>query len=188
MAATPTASSLVACAAVSTSSERSELQSTAEQLLLEVEREAEDTGRISDDLISALLFVFQSPLQQAMDLLDRGSLTRYFCPAGRELYRVKGSGGRSYICLTSSNYCSCLSFVYTVLVKEESLFCKHMLAVQLGRAIGSGRRKHERNDGGNCSLPIVDEVCVSNEEFGRILACQGIDTDQDEDVHERTKD
>ena len=151
------------------------LQSTADQLLLEVKREAKESGRISEDLMSALLFVFQAPLGQALDLLDRGSVTRYYCAAGRELYRVRGRGSRFYTCLTSSDYCSCPSFVYTVLVKQDSLLCKHLLAVQLGRAMAAGTRgrvgmgEGEGEEKGSGSLPTVDEVCVTDEEFGQML-------------------
>ena len=130
------------------------LQSIADQLLLEVKREQQETGHISDDLMSALQSVFQQPLIQAFDLIDRDAITHFVCPSGRELYRVQGSSSqRVYTCLVSSNYCSCPSFVYTVLVKEDSLMCKHMLAVQLARAMG-------------CS----QEVTVSNEDFVEMLA------------------
>ena len=147
------------------------LESTAQQLFLEVRREAEELGEISEDLMSALLFVFQSPLHQALDLLDRGSVTRYSCPAGRELYRVRGSGGLIYTCLTSSNYCSCPSFVYTVLVKEDALLCKHMLAVQLGRAIRLGRSGDRGEESADKSggLPRVEDVRVTDEEFVKLL-------------------
>ena len=145
------------------------LQSTTEQLLLEVKRETEESGRISEDLMSALLFVFQTPLYQAFDLLDQRAVTRYSCPAGRELYRVRGSGGRVYTCLTSSNYCSCPSFVYTVLVKEGSLLCKHMLAVQLSRAIAAGKRGGEGRAADGTSTAAMEELSVTNVEFGRLL-------------------
>lgn len=150
------------------------LQSTADQLVLEVKREVEETGKISEDLMSALLFVFQAPLHQALDLLDRGAITRYYCAAGRELYRVKGSGGRFYTCLTSSDYCSCPSFVYTVLVKQDSLLCKHLLAVQLGRAVAAGKRgrvesREREEEGRGSNLPTVDEVRVTDEELGKML-------------------
>lgn len=147
------------------------LQSTAEQLFLEVKRETEEAGKLSEDLMSALLFVFQTPLHQAFELLDQGSVSRYFCPAGRELYRVKGSGGRTYTCLTSSNYCSCPSFVYTVLVKEDALLCKHMLAVQLARAIAAGKKatSQKEKERAKSGLPEIEEVCVSDEEFGKLL-------------------
>jgi len=131
------------------------LQTIAEQLLLEVRREREESGKgcLSDDLMSALQFVFHQPLLQALDLLDRNSVSRFVCPAKRELYRVQGSAGRTYTCLVSSNYCSCPSFVYTVLVKEDSLMCKHMLAVQLARA-----------------MDAYQEVSVSDKEFADLLS------------------
>ena len=149
------------------------LQSTAGQLLVEVKREAEESGRISEDLLSALLFVFQAPLHQALDLLDRGCVTRYHCPAGRELYRVRGSGGRFYTCLTSSDYCSCPSFVYTVLVKRDSLLCKHLLAVRLGAAMAAGKREDEmkgESERKTNFLPSVDEVCVTDKEWSKMLS------------------
>ena len=125
------------------------LQTIAEQLLLEVRREREESGKgcLSDDLMSALQFVFHQPLLQALDLLDRNSVSRFVCPAKRELYRVQGSAGRTYTCLVSSNYCSCPSFVYTVLVKEDSLMCKHMLAVQLARAMDAYQEVSQRGTG-----------------------------------------
>lgn len=174
------------------------LQSTAEQLLLEVKRETEESGRISDDLMSALHFVFQQSLLPALDLVDQGAVDHYSCPSGRELYRVKGSGGRVYTCLTTSNYCSCPSFVYAVLVKEDALLCKHMLAVQLARAIAAGkreswrggRREGEGSDEGRGGegeeergrgLDVTNEVNVTDEEFAHLLmsaACQ-----EDADLH-----
>lgn len=168
--ASPAADSSVHARSSSTGLCEPILQSTAEQLFLEVKREAEEAGKISEDLMSALLFVFQTPLHQAFDLLDQGSVSRYFCPAGRELYRVKGSGGHTYTCLTSSNYCSCPSFVYTVLVKEDALLCKHVLAVQLARAIGVGKKSTSQEEKGERSgLPAIEEFCISDEEFGKLL-------------------
>ncbi len=105
----------------------------ADQLLLEVRRETQENRHISDDLMLALHFLFHQTLPQALDLVDRKHVSHCVCPSGRELYRVQGSGQRIYTCLVSSNYCSCPSFVYTVLhvVREDSLVCKHMLVVQL---------------------------------------------------------
>ena len=153
------------------------LQATADQLLVEVKREAEETGRLSEDLLSALLFVFQAPLHQALDLLDRGAVTRYHCSASRELYRVRGTGGRFYTCMSSSDYCSCPSFVYTVLVKQDSLLCKHLLAVRLGRAMAAGKRERREGEGG---LPTVGDVCVTDVEWGRMLVTPSGELDTSE--------
>lgn len=117
------------------------LYRVTEQLLAEVKREKEETGGLSDDLLSALHFIFRQPLLHALDLLDRGAVTHVTCPSGRELYLVKGSSGE-HTCLPRVGHCSCLSFVYTVLLREEAMMCKHLLAVQLGKAMGSSITKH----------------------------------------------
>lgn len=132
------------------------LQPTVDQLFLEVRRETQETGRISDDLMSALHFLFHQTLVQAFDLVDRRQVVHYICPSGRELYCVQGSGQRTYTCLASSNYCSCPSFVYSVLVREDSLMCKHMLAVQLARAMSAS-----------------EETTVCDEEFAKLLGTDG---------------
>lgn len=120
------------------------LKCTVEQLLLEVRRETEnqDTHSLSDNLLSALHSVFQQPLLHALDLIDKNSVTHYVCPSGRELYLVQASSGNKvYTCLVSSNYCSCPSFVYSVVLREDFLMCKHVLAVQLARAMGRYKKE-----------------------------------------------
>ena len=117
------------------------LHCVIEQLISEAKREKEETGQISDDLLSALYFIFRQPLLQALDLLDRAAVTHVTCPSGRELYRVKGSKGE-YTCLLSVGHCNCLSFVYTVLLREEAVMCKHLLAANLSRATRTALSKH----------------------------------------------
>ena len=58
----------------------------------------------------------------------------------------------NFSCYSPSFTHSCPSFVYTVLVKEDCLLCKHMLAVQLARALGQCK-----------------EVTISDEEMGQLL-------------------
>lgn len=128
----------------------------AEQLITEVKREISEVGFLSDNLLSALHSIFHQHTLHAFDLVDRGSVTHFTCPSGRELYRVKGSSSRSYTCFSSSSYCNCPSFVYAVLVKEDSLVCKHTLAVQLATAMNRCR-----------------EVEVSDVEFAELLSGGG---------------
>ena len=116
-------------------------------------KEKENNGAISDNLLSSLHSVFQQPLLGALDLIDQGSVTKLTCPAGRTLYQVRGTTGASYYCFTSSNYCSCPSFIFTVLKKEDALYCKHAIAALIGEAL---RR-------------VVDKQ-ISNDEFSRLLS------------------
>ena len=105
-----------------------------------------------------------------------------------------------YNCFTSSNYCSCPSYVYTVLVREDALLCKHALAVQLARAMAAGRRELERRrtvgsegdgeeEGGegvrSKDGPVVEEVYVTDEELGDLLVSAIIqEGEQQESVHQ----
>lgn len=103
-------------------------------------QETRTSGVLSDDCLLALHSIFQQNLVPAMDLVDRGGVTKYVSTAAggvtRQLYVVQGSAGSRYICLTSSRYCSCPSFGYSVLVRGDALLCKHQLAAQLAVAVG----------------------------------------------------
>lgn len=102
-------------------------------------------GTLSDGCLTALHSIFQQNLVPALDLVERGGVTKYVCSSvasggrgtvNRELYVVQGSTGNQYVCLTTSRYCSCPSFAYSVLVKGDALLCKHQLAVRLAVAVG----------------------------------------------------
>ncbi|XP_064351388.1 zinc finger SWIM domain-containing protein 7 isoform X2 [Camelus dromedarius] len=80
-----------------------------------------------------LKFVFGSSAVQALDLVDRQSITLISSPSGRRVYQVLGSSGKTYTCLASCHYCSCPAFAFSVLRKSDSLLCKHLLAVYLSQ-------------------------------------------------------
>ncbi|KAK3598988.1 hypothetical protein CHS0354_024664 [Potamilus streckersoni] len=91
------------------------------QLLKEVETVYKEKGKLTDEVLSALQCVFQDSLLPALDLVDKRSVSRVTCPAGRSLYQVVGSSGTPYTCFTSSVYCSCPAYRYSVLLKEEHM-------------------------------------------------------------------
>ncbi len=83
---------------------------------------------LPENLLSALHSVFQQSLLHALDLVDKNHVMCFVCFAGRELFQFQASAGnRVYTCLVSSNYCNCPSFVYSVILKEDTLMCKHLL-------------------------------------------------------------
>ncbi|MXQ89452.1 hypothetical protein E5288_WYG000870 [Bos mutus] len=88
---------------------------------------------LNDHRIHRLKFVFGSSAVQALDLVDRRSVTLISSPSGRRVYQVLGSSGRTYTCLASCHYCSCPAFAFSVLRKGDSLLCKHLLAVYLSQ-------------------------------------------------------
>ncbi|XP_048582076.1 zinc finger SWIM domain-containing protein 7 isoform X3 [Nematostella vectensis] len=104
--------------------------------------------------MSALYFVFHEPVLHGLDLVDRRSITKLVSPSGRTIYqvimrcltvvsilKVIGSAGQMYTCLLSSDYCTCPSYTYTVLVKMDSILCKHLLAAHLAEALGNIKEK-----------------------------------------------
>ena len=121
-----------------------------EALLTEVVQalmvEGLEEGEMSDNALLTLHSIFQQNLVLALDLVERGAVTKYITTnssagaasavVARQLHLVRGSTGNQYICFLSSNYCSCPSFVYNVLVKEDAMLCKHQLAVRLATATG----------------------------------------------------
>eukprot|EP00899_Mesostigma_viride_P021400 jgi/Mesvir1/29261/Mv08180-RA.1 len=81
-------------------------------------------------------------------------------PSGRSFYRVHAEPRKShfeyYVCFLdgAASFCSCQSFVFKVVQKEEHIYCKHLLAAELAKACGMVK---------NVELPDV--------ELGTVLAC-----------------
>ncbi|XP_024609309.1 zinc finger SWIM domain-containing protein 7 isoform X1 [Neophocaena asiaeorientalis asiaeorientalis] len=104
------------------------LPAVVEELLSEMAAAARDGAPIPDEHLLSLKFVFGSSAIQALDLVDRQSVTLISSPSGRRVYQVLGSSGRTYVCLASCHYCSCPAFAFSVLRKGDSLL------VRMGRA------------------------------------------------------
>lgn len=113
------------------------LPAVAEELLREIGRAFRETARVPDDHLSALKFVFGASAVPALDLVDRRSVTRLGSPSGRTVYQVMGSSGKMYTCYATCLFCTCPAFAFSVLRRGDSLVCKHLLAVQLSRALGA---------------------------------------------------
>ncbi|XP_051749804.1 zinc finger SWIM domain-containing protein 7 isoform X2 [Ctenopharyngodon idella] len=114
----------------------SSLLSVAEQLLKDLQRTCSETNQIPDDLLIALRFVFGPCALQALDLVDQRSVTCVSSPSSRKAFQVLGGSGHMYMCFTSCHYCPCPAFSFTVLRRNESLTCKHLLAACLSQAMG----------------------------------------------------
>ncbi|KAM9788718.1 zinc finger SWIM domain-containing protein 7 [Neosynchiropus ocellatus] len=112
------------------------LFTVAEVLLADIQKAFEETSQIPDDLLLALKFVFGPCALQALDLVDQRSVTCLSSPSGRKAFQVTGGSGHLYTCFVSCHYCPCPAFAYSVLRRNESLLCKHILAVYLCQAMG----------------------------------------------------
>ncbi|XP_061557862.1 zinc finger SWIM domain-containing protein 7 isoform X1 [Phycodurus eques] len=111
----------------------------AEQLFRDIRKTYRETSQIPDDLLIALKFVFGPCAIQALDLVDRRSVTCLSSPSGRKAFQVAGASGGLYTCFSSCHYCSCPAFAYAVLRRNEGLLCKHIVAVYLCEATGVTR-------------------------------------------------
>ncbi|OWF55989.1 zinc finger SWIM domain-containing protein 7-like isoform X2 [Mizuhopecten yessoensis] len=128
------------------------LYSVTEQLLKEVEHSYKSTGRLTDEILSALQFVFQTTLLPALDLVDQRNVTRLSSPSGRIIYQVVGSSGTPYTCLATSIYCSCPAYRFSVLLKQDHIMCKHTLAIRLA-----------------ITMDLCKELKVSNQELVKAI-------------------
>ncbi|XP_044139697.1 zinc finger SWIM domain-containing protein 7 [Bufo gargarizans] len=112
------------------------LPSVAEELLREIKCSYCETSQISDEHLLGLKFIFGPTALYALDLVDQRSVTHVTSPSGRSTYQVIGSSGKVYTCYKACHYCSCPAFSFSVLRRNDSLMCKHILAVYLSQAIG----------------------------------------------------
>jgi len=116
-----------------------------EQLFLQIKQ----SQQLSDEILTTLGFVCQhQTLGLALDFLDRGNVTKVIAkPSGRSLFEVDSTKGRDhevYFCL-GNHYCSCPSFIHSVLIRKELLLCKHQLGARLAEALHKFKEK-EIND------------------------------------------
>ncbi|XP_056675669.1 zinc finger SWIM domain-containing protein 7 isoform X4 [Monodelphis domestica] len=134
---------------------RATLPVVVEELLSEIASTCRDLAKVPDELLLALKFLFGPSAVQALDLVDRHSVTRIASPSGRIVYQVLGSSGKVYTCFASCHYCSCPAFTFSVLRKSDSLLCKHLLATYLSLAMG-----------------VCQDLSVSNKQLAGILLAQ----------------
>ncbi|XP_053187012.1 zinc finger SWIM domain-containing protein 7 [Scomber japonicus] len=117
------------------------LPDVAQQLFRDIQKTYQETSKISDELLIALKFVFGPCALQALDLLDQRSVTCLSSPSGRKAFQVMGGSGRLYTCFVSCHYCPCPAFAHTVLLRNEDLLCKHILAAYLCQATGMSQQE-----------------------------------------------
>ncbi|XP_075876309.1 zinc finger SWIM domain-containing protein 7 [Nelusetta ayraudi] len=129
------------------------LPAVAQQLFQDIRKVYEETSQIPDDLLIALKFVFGPCALQALDLVDQRSVTCLSSPSGRKAFQVTGGSGCLYTVFVSCHYCPCPAFAYTVLLRNESLLCKHILAVYLSQAMG-----------------VTQQEAVSNRQMSMLLS------------------
>ncbi|KAF8578017.1 hypothetical protein K439DRAFT_1363359, partial [Ramaria rubella] len=93
-----------------------------------------------DDALQALRILLpDNVIVAAFDLIDRRKVFRYKTSWGRSFYEVFGSRRRYSVSVDLPSptpaYCACPAFAYNVLLTDNQVMCKHVLAVKLARRI-----------------------------------------------------
>jgi len=88
---------------------------------------------VTDELMLLLHFIHEANLLAALDIIDRGHITKVVAlPSARYYFEIQGRKNVTYI--SFGHYCSCPSFQFK---KKEQLMCKHQLAACLTLALGN---------------------------------------------------
>ena len=135
-------------------------------LLEQLELIYEKEKNISDDLLESLYFIYKSPLLEALNQIDKqNEQNEQNAKTGkpqpldqnlatcivsesqppRVIYQVKGSIGINYYLFESLKFCSCSSFKFNVLSKNEYIYCKHIIIVKLLKAMNKINLKHVKD-------------------------------------------
>ncbi|TDL24256.1 hypothetical protein BD410DRAFT_767446 [Rickenella mellea] len=95
---------------------------------------------MTDDFLQKLRHIFPDTLIiAALDLVDRERVIKLQSSWGRTFFEVLGSTGSYTVhpLLPSATpvYCNCPSFTVSVLLSEDLLMCKHVLAVHVAQRL-----------------------------------------------------
>ena len=108
-----------------------------EQLITQLGEDQGEDGKLNEDTLNKLHFIYGSSLYQALDAIDKNEI-KCLTAAGKRVYVIQASRGTNrYICIHSLNYCMCPYFTYRVLVRGDALICKHLLTIKLAISLGS---------------------------------------------------
>ncbi|KAG9078934.1 hypothetical protein FS749_009005 [Ceratobasidium sp. UAMH 11750] len=132
---------------------------TVNQIASAVIEGIEEGGEFDDNTILSLHYVFHHTLLAALDLIDRNRVLRVVHQR-REYFQVHGTDevysvhmnladmcgdaaeqivdydGQGLNWSVPNGWCSCPTFVATVVMAMEQPMCKHLLAVLLSRKLG----------------------------------------------------
>uniref|UniRef100_A0A1X7UI56 SWIM-type domain-containing protein n=1 Tax=Amphimedon queenslandica TaxID=400682 RepID=A0A1X7UI56_AMPQE len=108
-----------------------------EQLITQLGEDQSEDGRLNEETLNKLHFIYGPSLYQALDAIDKNEIKCLTTPAGKPVYVIQASrGANQYICLQSLNYCTCPYFSYHVLAQRDALTCKHLLTMKLAISLG----------------------------------------------------
>jgi predicted nucleic acid-binding Zn finger protein len=137
-----------------------------EYILEDLKNQYHKDKYISNDMLESLYFIYNKPLLEAFDQIDRfdtqyeqlriqqktdgqptSLVTKLFSlnrdqPSDYFIYQVKGSTGINYYIPEEVNFCSCTSFKLNVIDKMDYLYCKHLIMIKILTAMNKMDSKY----------------------------------------------
>lgn len=131
------------------------LDKLEECILEDLKNQYQKDKYISNDMLESLYFIYNKPLLEAFDQIDRfdtqyeqlriqqktdgqptSLVTKLYSlnnnqPSDYFIYQVKGSTGINYYIPEEINFCSCTSFKLSVIDKMEYIYCKHLIMIKI---------------------------------------------------------
>ncbi|KAK5576393.1 hypothetical protein RB653_007535 [Dictyostelium firmibasis] len=96
------------------------------------------TNTITEETLLSLYYIFDQTIFASLEIIDKELITKYvFLPSDRYFYVIEGRKGAKYMCLIQGDYCSCPSFNFSVLLKSDSVYCKHQISSILAEIISN---------------------------------------------------
>ncbi|KAK9813349.1 hypothetical protein WJX73_001709 [Symbiochloris irregularis] len=122
--------------------------SIADEILRELSQ-LHDSGAPAPDpravhsKLESLNFLFDRNFTRAVQLVEQGAVSCFVAMKSRRtVFQVKGASAKgpgpadSYL-VFPTHFCSCHSFMWDVVSREEAICCKHQLAARLAQAMRS---------------------------------------------------
>ncbi|CAE6493680.1 unnamed protein product [Rhizoctonia solani] len=157
------------------------MATTTKQIIDAILAGVDSKEELEEDAISSLHRIFQHTFLEALDLIDRGKITR-FTHQGRDFIRVAGSDKTYHVYLdlmdvridkevegnsavitglgskVATTWCPCEGFFSRIIVSTEEYMCEHVLAALL--AIRLGKLPERRCNNHELYLNFFDDLHV----------------------------
>ena len=98
------------------------------------------TRTLLDQHLLQLHALYGATLEKAVGIVDVEGVTVVRADtSGRFVFQVEGSEVRPYSC--TLHHCSCPAYTNSVLLRPDSVYCKHQLASRVAHALGKVRER-----------------------------------------------
>lgn len=107
-------------------------------------RQLKEEGTLTKKTTLTLYSIFDKTLLESLQLTEGKQVTKVQSDSGRIIYRVSNecilqqddtSQKTINTCMTKPRYCNCDKFIQDIILKNEMIMCRHILAVELSECL-----------------------------------------------------